>query len=467
MNLDDERGVSLRDLRSDPSTPRGRTSNPDGRDESSVGRARPAPREPSVPADIVARARMAMHQANHPETRDGRAYADTPVEPGPSADDEPADPQNPSPQIAGDSQISSDSGDAAISDPPIATPQKPQSPPWERPAQAADRVEESAINPEPPVRQWSGYNPDYVADRMVPMIHARATTGWRSWFGLPPSKSEQQHKELQAGMCINFGQPVKIVLANPRGYAGKTVVTIALAGALGRARGGRVCAFENHELRGVMALRTVANGTQRTTRDFINDLSQMTAEQVRHADLSRYVRHQLSGNFDAMVTARNYEKQLDGAEYRAASALLERFYEVIVIDTANNEAHDAFRAAIEDATVLVVPTKWRPTHITPATQMLNDMASLSPRHQLLVQNAVVVASNGANEVIPGAREMALPMFSSLAYRVLEIPPDPHIEADRPLVHDQLRPQTRTALDQLGGAVCEAALKNIDGMEKEL
>ncbi|MDN5764033.1 MAG: hypothetical protein L0H41_17190, partial [Microlunatus sp.] len=242
-------------------------------------------------------------------------------------------------------------------------------------------------------------------------------------------------------------------------------LSVFLAGVLGLARGGGVCAFENHELRGVMALRTVVNGTPRTTRDFINDLSGMTPEQVRHADLSRYVRHQPAGNFDAMVTSRNAEKQLDGGEYRAASALLGRFYEIIVVDTANNEAHEAFRAAIEDATVLVVPTKWRPTHITPATQMLNDMAVVSPRHQLLVQNAVVVASNGVGEAVPGAREMAMPMFSALAHAVVEIPPDPHIEADRPIVHDQLRPATRTALDRFGAAVCAAAMKNIQGMEK--
>ncbi|MDN5770576.1 MAG: hypothetical protein L0H24_06750, partial [Microlunatus sp.] len=173
--------------------------------------------------------------------------------------------------------------------------------------------------------------------------------------------------------------------------------------------------FTVASVRGVMALRTVANGTQRTTRDFINDLSGMTPEQVRHADLSRYARHQPTGNFDAMVTSRNAEKQLDGDEYRSASALLGRFYEIIVVDTANNEAHEAFQAAIEDATVLVVPTKWRPTHITPATAMLNDMAAISPRHQLLVRNAVVVASNGVGEAIPGAREMAKPIFSSLAH----------------------------------------------------
>ena len=244
--------------------------------------------------------------------------------------------------------------------PPEAAARLPA--PWEAPPGNAVDPAGAIDRPAP----WRGYNPDYVADQMVPMIHARATTGWRSWLGLRPSKAELRRKRLQAEMCVNFGQPVKIVLANPRGYAGKTTMAICLAGVLGVARGGGVCAFENHELRGTMSLRTVTNGTQRTTRDFIHNLSQMTPDQVRQADLSRYVRHQHAGNFDAMVTSRSFEKQLDGDEYRAASALLGRFYEVIVVDTANNEAHEAFQAAMEDATVLVVPTKWRPTHITPA-----------------------------------------------------------------------------------------------------
>lgn len=403
-----------------------------------------------MPPDIVARARAAMRQASDP----------TPEPAGlPAPDSSGAEP-TPGTEVAV-AAVRAVTHDAVDSDPafeeaaaPYVAPSRHPSPPDGGPA---------PLPPSENEKSWSGYDPDYVADQLVTLIHARATAGWRSRLGLRPSKAERERSELQAAMCVNFGQPVKIVVANPRGSAGKTSLTVLLAGTLGLARGCGVCAFEDHELRGVMALRTVANGFQRTTRDFINDLAQMTPDQVRHADLTRYMRHQHAGNFDAMVTSRNFEKQLSGDEYRAAAALLERFYQVIVVDTANNEAHEAFRAAVEDATVLVVPIKWRPTHIDPAAQMLNDMAALSPRHRLLVQNAVVAASNGPGEVIPGTRELARPMFDSLAHTVIEIPPDPHIDADRPILHHQLRPRTRRALDRLGAAVAAAAVKNIREM----
>ena len=474
--------MSVRELRSDSAL-----SLSGARDPAEGGQHASAPgHSPSaMPADIVARAQAAMRRANNPEPEvaqnhldplpSSEGLMDEPAPSGESSDDEdlavmaapPAPEHSPGPDRPTAPEVSENPTEPAVATAPaVADPDAPAGPaPWER---LSVPGEEPALLEQPQERAaWRGYNPDYVADQMVPMIHARATTGWRSWLGLQPSRAEQRRKQLQAEMCVNFGQPVTIVLANQRGYAGKTTMAICLAAALGVARGGGVCAFENHELRGVMGLRTVTNGTQRTTRDFINDLSQMTPEQVRHADLSRYVRHQHAGNFDAMVTSRSFEKQLDGAEYRAASALLERFYEVIVIDTANNEAHEAFQAALADATVLVVPTKWRPTHLTPAAQMLNDMAARSPRHRLLVENAVVVATNGATEAVHGAREMAMPMFSSLAHSVIEIPPDPHIEADRPILHDQLRPATRRALDEFGAAVCRVAVTNIHAMEELL
>lgn len=310
---------------------------------------------------------------------------------------------------------------------------------------------------------WRGWDPEFVSRGLVPPDPVRATTGWRRLFGLPAGKAEQQRRRLQAEMSVNFGQPVRVVSANPRGSAGKTTTTLNLAGALGRARGGRVCAFEQHELRGVMALLTVDHGTSLTTRDFINDLPQFADTLVRHADLTRYLRHQTAGNFDAMVTSRNAEKQLDGREYRAAMQVLERFYEVVVIDTANNEAHDAFKAALEDATVLVVPTKWRRTHIDPAVQMLHDLSKVSARHEILVRNAVIVATNGFNEAAPGVREKAKPVFESLAADVVEVPADPHIAEDGPILFDQLSPATRLQLDKLGAAVCGAAVRNIREM----
>lgn len=293
----------------------------------------------------------------------------------------------------------------------------------------------------------------------------RASYGWRARFGLRPSQAEIRDLSLKRAMNVNFGRPVNIVLANPRGYAGKTSLTLGLAGALGRARAGGVCAFEDHELRGTMALRVLSNGTTRTIRDFIDDLSSLTPGQVRHADLHRYLRHQDSGQFDAMVTSSEEEEQLTGEEFRAGLTLLARFYQAIVVDTANNEAHEAFRAAVESATVLVVPIKWRRTHVRPAIQMLKDMAGRSPHHERLVRNAVIVASHAGGELIGEDRNEWLPFFTDRAHAVIEIGTDPHISADRPIVHDQLTQATQISLDRLGAAVCSAAMTNINEEEE--
>jgi hypothetical protein len=51
---------------------------------------------------------------------------------------------------------------------------------------------------------------------------------------------------------MGFGRPVSFVVANPKGGAGKTPVTLLLAGAFGVARGGGVLAWDNNELRGTM-----------------------------------------------------------------------------------------------------------------------------------------------------------------------------------------------------------------------
>lgn len=310
-----------------------------------------------------------------------------------------------------------------------------------------------------------GYDIDLAPSEVLPPT--RSTQGWRALLGLGPSPAESRDLALKRAMNVNFGRPVNIVLANPRGYAGKTSLTLGLAGALGRARAGGVCAFEDHELRGTMALRVLNNGTTRTIRNFIDDLSSLTPAQVRHADLHRYLRHQDSGQFDAMVTSSEEEEQLTGDEFRAGLELLARFYQAIVVDTANNEAHEAFRAAVESATVLVVPIKWRRTHVRPAIQMLKDMATRSAHHERLVRNAVIVASHAGGELIVDDRNEWLSFFTERAHSVIEIGTDLHISADRPIVHDQLARATQISLDRLGAAVCSAAMTNIKEEEEDV
>ena len=93
---------------------------------------------------------------------------------------------------------------------------------------------------------------------------------------------------MRGGM--GFGRPVSFVVANPKGGAGKTRVTLSLGGALGVARGGGVLAWDNNELRGTMNLCSEHHGSTATVRDFLQAVPHLVPEQVRRGDLSGYVR---------------------------------------------------------------------------------------------------------------------------------------------------------------------------------
>lgn len=306
----------------------------------------------------------------------------------------------------------------------------------------------------PPAEQpWSGYQARRVIEEAVPLTQQRkATSGWRARLGMKPSTRELEEAQAKAAMCRPFGRPVNIVVANPKGGAGKTPATLMLASEFGLARGGGVLAWEVHELRGTMHMRTQPNGCDATVRDFVQNLSQLAPEDVRLADVGRFVRHQIAGQYDAMVSSRVKGDQLTAQEFHELRHVLSRFYDVLVIDTANNERAPAWEAALGAADALVVPVKWRFDMVVPAIQMLEDLQQVN---RDLVQRAVVVASHGANEADPACRLRMLPEFEQLAAAVIEVPTDLHVSAGGPIVADQLTPAYRRAARCAGAAVANA------------
>lgn len=325
---------------------------------------------------------------------------------------------------------------------------------WMPPEPAAPRTQpmapaaQQAPPPAAPV-----YDTGHVLSQIVPETQTRkATRGWRAALGLKASAAEVADAQAAAAMCAPFGRPVNIVVANPKGSAGKTPITLGLSGAFGLARGGGVLALEIHELRGTMHLRTEGGGNVGTVRNFLDNLEQLPPEDVRVGDVRRYVRHQITGQYDAMTSSREKGSQLTAEEFRRVQHVLARFYDVIVIDTANNERAPAWEAAMSLADALVVPVKWRSDVCVPGIQMLEDLQHDYPD---LVRNAVVVASHGAGESDSACRQRMKPYFEQLASAVVELPTDPHISAGGPIITDQLTDAYRRAARTAGAAVARS------------
>lgn len=305
------------------------------------------------------------------------------------------------------------------------------------------------------------YDSTYVVDTIVPITAiGRATRGWRARLGLGPSRQERAERADREAACQAFGRPVTIMVADPRGGSGKTTLSILLSGAFGTARGGGVIALENHELRGTMHLRTAAVHRNITMRDVLaND--QLRLDTIRAGDLAGYVRHQTAGQYDVLVSATRSDRAIRRDEFLTVHTLLARFYQVIIVDTANNEDAENWQAAAEQADALVVPIKWRNDYSVPAIEMLEELEnSGDPRLVDLVRNAVVVASHNFGDVDQRCRAQLRPFFQQRTKALIEIAPDRHIAEGNVIRHDQLMPATRRQAERVAAEVARAVSARI-------
>ncbi len=324
----------------------------------------------------------------------------------------------------------------------------------EKPRSRSARGEKRSAPPAVPRE----YDSEYVMGSIVPVTRVpKSTRGWRGALGIGPGRREREERADRAAACQSYGRPVTIVVADPRGGSGKTTTSLLLAGAFGSARGGGVLALENHELRGTMHLRTGAPPGASNIRDLIR--AQRDAggqEMVRLGDLSGFVRHQVAGQYDVLVSATKSGRALGRDEFDDVHALVSRFYQVIIVDTANNESAENWKAAIEVADALVVPVKWRNDYSVPAIEMLEELQhSEDPRATSLVKRAVVVASHGQGDVDSRCRQHLKPYFAERTRAVIEIAPDRHIAEGNVIQHDQLAPATRRQAERVAAEVGHA------------
>jgi cellulose biosynthesis protein BcsQ len=308
------------------------------------------------------------------------------------------------------------------------------------------------------------YDSEYVMGSIVPVTRVpKSTHGWRGLLGIGPGPRERERRADRAAACHSYGRPVTIVVADPRGGSGKTTTSLLLAGAFGTARGGGVLALENHELRGTMHLRTSAQADATNIRDLIRNQRDMVSggqEILRLGDLSGFVRHQLAGQYDVLVSATKSGRALARDEFEEVHALVSRFYQIIIVDTANNESAENWRAAIEVADALVVPVKWRNDYSVPAIEMLEELQhSADPRTVKLVRGSVVVASHGQGDVDSRCRKHLMPYFAERTRAVIEINPDSHIAEGNVIQHDQLAAATRRQAERVAAEVAHAIVDN--------
>ncbi|MDN5771660.1 MAG: chromosome partitioning protein, partial [Microlunatus sp.] len=290
-----------------------------------------------------------------------------------------------------------------------------------------------------PAAPTTPYSTDDLLQQLRPQARMKAQTGWRTLLGLGPSKKERLLLADQTDVRTTFPRAVTVMVANPKGGGGKTPTSLVIAGEMGNARGGGVVVWDNNELRGNARDRSYFPH-RRSVADLLDAADALERPDASFTELGFFLAHQTHGKYYVLSSDPAGRAVMDQEQVRRVHRILARFFEVIVIDTGNNEKAPNWLAARDLADCLVVPMKWRQDSILVANRMLATMAEESSP---LLQRTVLVGTNGPGDSQRDARAAVYARFSG-AHNITEIKTDPHIHAGAIIDRRQLTPRTQRA-----------------------
>ena len=242
-----------------------------------------------------------------------------------------------------------------------------------------------------------------------------------------------------------------VMVANPKGGAGKTPTTLMLAATFARLRGGGVVGWDNNETRGTLAMRAAQAPTESTVWDLLAHAPQLAAGSS--AMLAAFLRRQPTReHILASDDSPEHMDQIGFDECADIYNVLARHYELVVADTGNNERAGNWKWTAHHAQQLVIPLPYREDTAKIVGGMIDRLAAAGRRD--LVDAALVVASTAPHGTEPGIGEVVRAFLDAKGItRIVEVPYDP-ILAGRSgrVVQDRLAPATTRAWTRVAAEV---------------
>jgi MinD-like ATPase involved in chromosome partitioning or flagellar assembly len=323
--------------------------------------------------------------------------------------------------------------------------------------EAADVPHEAPVLPAPAVVRSS--------EGLVPMRvrpeQRRATKGWRGAVrratlgSIAPRAGAEEVSQIRDRLAVNgqWSEPRTVVVANPKGGAGKTATVVGLGATFGDVRGGAVVAWDNNETMGTLGIRTVPQRFSTTAVDLLANLARFERADARKGELGGFTRHQESGQYDVLVSDEDPRRmsQIGAPEFCRILDVLKRYYDIIVVDTGNNTRATNFLTAMDSADVLVIPISWAEDVVRSAGRLIDQLRETG--HGDLVARAVTVVTGRAGADATGPQISAWRQwYAEQTSAVIEIPYDAHIASGGAIVYSDLAPASRRAYLRVAAAV---------------
>ena len=262
-----------------------------------------------------------------------------------------------------------------------------------------------------------------------------------------PSRAELERRELIARARSPITGSRRVVVLCRKGGAGKTSTTLMLGHTLASHRGDRVIALDANPDAGSLGHRVRRETTQTVTNMLLD-----RALLERYADIRAYTSQAptrlevLASDDDPRIT-----EGLGEDDYRAAISILDRHYNLMLIDTGTGILDPAIQGVLTEADQIVVT-------MPPALDGARVAAStldwlVQHGHGALVSTAIAVinAVHGKDFVELDRVEKH---FSERCAAVVRVPWDPALAAGGTTLMGDLRPETRLAYLRLAAAVAD-------------
>jgi putative peptide zinc metalloprotease protein len=260
------------------------------------------------------------------------------------------------------------------------------------------------------------------------------------------SRGEQERTEQLSVIRTLVTHPRRITVLSRKGGVGKTTTTLMLGQVLASERGDRIIAVDGNPDAGSLGYRVAPQNESATVTDLLNEMEGIH----RYADMRRFTAQTRVG---LEVLRSDDDPQISTAlgdqEYSAIMSLLDRFYNLILIDTGTGILDSAVQGILDgtDQIVLVV------------SPSLDAARAASQTLDWLTEHGFVELVENAVTVINQTRRSSLVDISRIEDHfwdrcgaTVRVPWDSYLEAGAETELSDLRPATLEAYRHLATAV---------------
>lgn len=313
-----------------------------------------------------------------------------------------------------------------------------------------------------------------------------AEEGWqrkvRTWTGgmisPKPGPQELARRATLASIRRVYPRPVTVTIAQPAGGSGKTSISVALASSIGNSADHVVLAMDNNETMGTLGVRTRSNGSNLTIIDLLDALEELKSERTRSGDVQYFTRPQGDNRFAVLASDEDPDRMqmLTRETFNELLEVVQRFWNVIVLDTGNNTRAENWLAGIEITDQLVFPVELNDKSVVSVLRTIEQLQAMSKlsdndHYANLCRHAVVVLSPGSHRrsVAPERRKELREMLEQALgedAKFLSVPYEPALDTNG-LIDWQLATEDSVrAFEKVAAAVSEGMHRSAASSESQ-